>query len=130
EADAHIQRGYVKALDALDAVIELIRNSPDVDEARKGLIKLLKIDEAQADAILALQLRRLAALERQKLFDRLAELEKEIAEYKAILKSEKRQREIVTEELTEIVGKYGDERRTRILAGFDGDMSVEDLIPE
>jgi DNA gyrase subunit A len=130
EADAHIQRGYAKALDALDEVIALIRRSPDVDEARKGLIKLLKIDELQADAILALQLRRLAALERQKIFDRLAELEKEIAEYKAILKSESRQREIITTELTEIVTKFGDDRRTEILMGFDGDMSVEDLIPE
>jgi DNA gyrase subunit A len=130
EADAHIQRGYAKALDALDEVIALIRRSPDVDEARKGLIKLLKIDELQADAILALQLRRLAALERQKIFDRLAELEKEIAEYKAILKSESRQREIVTTELSEIVAKFGDDRRTEILMGFDGDMSVEDLIPE
>jgi DNA gyrase subunit A len=130
EADAHIQRGYAKALDALDEVIALIRRSPDVDEARKGLIKLLKIDELQADAILALQLRRLAALERQKIFDRLAELEKEIAEYKAILKSESRQREIVTTELGEIVAKFGDDRRTEILMGFDGDMSVEDLIPE
>lgn len=130
EADAHIQRGYAKALDALDEVIALIRRSPDVDEARKGLIKLLKIDELQADAILALQLRRLAALERQKIFDRLAELEKEIAEYQAILKSESRQREIITSELGEIVAKFGDDRRTEILMGFDGDMSVEDLIPE
>ena len=130
EADAHIQRGYAKALDALDEVIALIRRSPDVDAARTGLIKLLYVDELQADAILALQLRRLAALERQKILDRLAELELEIAEYQAILASEIRQREIVTEELTEIVAKYGDDRRTEILMGFDGDMSVEDLIPE
>jgi DNA gyrase subunit A len=130
EADAHIQRGYAKALDALDEVIALIRRSPDVDAARTGLIKLLDVDELQADAILALQLRRLAALERQKILDRLAELEREIAEYQAILASEVRQREIVTEELTEIVAKYGDDRRTEILMGFDGDMSVEDLIPE
>jgi len=130
EADAHIQRGYAKALDALDEVIALIRRSPDVDEARKGLIKLLKIDELQADAILALQLRRLAALERQKIFDRLAELESEIKEYKSILKSEARQREIVITELGDIVAKFGDDRRTEILMGFDGDMSVEDLIPE
>src|SRR6478609_9706112 len=97
EADAHIQRGYVKALDALDEVIALIRGSPDVDEARAGLITLLKIDELQADAILALQLRRLAALERQKIQNRLAELEKEIAEYKEILASESEQRQIVTD---------------------------------
>ncbi len=130
EADAHIQRGYVKALDALDEVIALIRRSPDVDEARAGLIKLLGIDELQADAILALQLRRLAALERQKIQDRLAELEKEIAEYRAILASEERQRGIITQELGEIAARHGDERRTEILLGFDGDMSVEDLIPE
>jgi len=130
EADAHIQRGYVLALDALDEVIALIRRSPDVDEARQGLIALLGVDEAQADAILALQLRRLAALERQKIQDRLADLEREIAEYQAILASESRQRGIISEELGEIVAKYGDERRTEILFGFDGDMSVEDLIPE
>ena len=130
EADAHIQRGYVKALDALDEVIALIRRSPDVDEARTGLIALLDIDEAQADAILALQLRRLAALEREKIFKRLAELEAEIAEYQAILASEVRQREIITVELTEIVDKFGDDRRTEILLGYDGDMSVEDLIPQ
>jgi DNA gyrase subunit A len=130
EADAHIQRGYVKALDALDEVIALIRRSPDVDQARQGLIELLDVDELQADAILALQLRRLAALERQKIQDRLAELELEIAGYKEILASEQRQREIVIEELTDIVAKFGDDRRTEILFGFDGDMSVEDLIPE
>src|SRR5690606_26332946 len=111
-------------------VIALIRRSPDVEEARQGLIKLLDIDELQADAILALQLRRLAALERQKIFDRLAELEQEIAEYKAILADESRQRDIVTTELGEIVAKFGDDRRTEILMGYDGDMSVEDLIPE
>jgi DNA gyrase subunit A len=130
EADAHIQRGYAKALDMLDEVLALIRRSPEVDDARRGLMELLDVDELQADAILALQLRRLAALERQKIIDRLIDLEREIAEYQAILASESRQREIVTEELTEIVAKYGDERRTEILMGFDGDMSVEDLIPE
>jgi DNA gyrase subunit A len=130
EADAHIQRGYAKALDALDEVIALIRRSPDVDQARQGLIKLLKVDELQADAILALQLRRLAALEIQKIRDRLAELELEIAEYKAILKSPQRQRQIVTDELTDLVAKFGDDRRTEIMLGYGGDMSVEDLIPE
>jgi len=130
EADAHIQRGYVLALDALDEVIALIRRSPDVDEARQGLMGLLGVDELQADAILALQLRRLAALERQKIQQRLDELEREIAEYQAILASELRQREIITDELTDIVAKFGDERRTEIMYGFGGDMSVEDLIPE
>ncbi|MFC5502266.1 DNA gyrase subunit A [Lysinimonas soli] len=130
EADAHIQRGYVKALDALDEVIALIRRSPDVDQARQGLIKLLAIDELQADAILALQLRRLAALERQKIQDRLAELELEIAGYREILASPALQREIIVGELSDIVAKFGDERRTEIMYGFGGDMSVEDLIPE
>src|SRR3954471_16152440 len=130
EADAHIQRGYVLALDALDEVIALIRRSPDVDEARQGLMALLGVDELQADAILALQLRRLAALERQKIQQRLDELEREIAEYQAILPREVRQREIITEELTDLVAKFGDDRRTEIMYGFGGDMSVEDLIPE
>lgn len=130
EADAHIQRGYSLALDALDEVIALIRRSPTVDDARDGLIELLGVDTLQADAILTLQLRRLAALERQKILDLLAKLEAEIADYQAILASPERQRTIVSEELAEIVAKYGDERRTHILPGFDGDMSVEDLIPE
>ncbi len=130
EADAHIQRGYVKALDALDEVIALIRRSPDVEQARRGLIDLLDIDELQADAILALQLRRLAALERQKIQDRLAELELEIAGYREILASPARQRQIITDELTDIVTKFGDDRRTEIMLGYGGDMSVEDLIPE
>jgi DNA gyrase subunit A len=130
EEDAHIQRGLVKALDALDEVIALIRRSPSADEARAGLIELLDVDQVQADAILSMQLRRLAALERQKIIDALARLEAEIADYKAILADEARQRSIVAEELSEIADKYGDERRTNILYGFDGDMSVEDLIPE
>ncbi len=130
EAEAHIQRGYLKALDALDDVIALIRRSPDVDAARDGLKDLLDIDDLQANAILALQLRRLAALERQKIIDYAAQLEREIAEFKAILADETRQRQIVSDELTEIVDKYGDDRRTEIMFGFDGDMNVEDLIPE
>ena len=130
EERAHILRGYVKALDALDEVIALIRRSPTVEEARDGLIVLLSIDELQARAILDLQLRRLAALERQKINDELDEIEKEIAEYRVILGSPQRQRDIVSEELTELLAKYGDDRRTEIMFGFDGDMSVEDLIPE
>ena len=130
EADAHILRGYLKALDALDEVIALIRRSSTVEDARDGLMKLLKVDELQASAILNLQLRRLAALERQKIQDQAAELERLIAEYKDILKKPQRQRDIVSQELTEIVDRFGDERRTEILFGFDGDMNVEDLIPE
>ncbi|GAA0194956.1 DNA gyrase subunit A [Glutamicibacter creatinolyticus] len=130
EEEAHILRGLLKALDALDEVIALIRRSSTTEAARDGLMELLDIDEEQARAILDMQLRRLAALERQKIQDRHAELETMITEFKAIIADPARQREIVSEELAEIVDKHGDERRTRILMGYDGDMSVEDLIPE
>ncbi len=129
EKRAHILRGLVKALDMLDEVIALIRRSPDVDEARQGLIELLDIDEIQATAILDMQLRRLAALERQKIIDDLAKIELEIADLEAILASETRQRQIIGEELAAIVEKYGDDRRSRFIAA-DGDLSMEDLIPD
>jgi DNA gyrase subunit A len=127
EERAHILRGLVKALDALDAVIALIRRSPTVDEARTGLIELLAIDEVQATAILDMQLRRLAALERQKIVDELAKIEIEIADLMDILARPERQRLIISEELAAIVEKWGDERRTRIIP-FDGEVSMEDLI--
>ncbi|WP_237208982.1 DNA gyrase subunit A [Rothia nasimurium] len=130
EEEAHILRGLLKALDALDEVIALIRRSPTADDARTGLMDFLDIDEAQAQAILNMQLRRLAALERQKIQDRHDELMRMIDEYNAIIASEDRQRAIISEELAEIVGRFGDERRTKILMGYDGDMSMEDLIPE
>ena len=130
EADAHILRGYLKALDALDDVIALIRKSPTVEEAKEGLKKLLSVDDDQALAILNLQLRRLAALERQKIIDQATELEAMIAEYKSILASDDRQRSLVSEELEEIVERFGDDRRTEILYGFEGGMTDEDLIPE
>ena len=130
EEEAHILRGLLKALDALDEVIALIRRSPTADEARSALMDFLDIDEAQAQAILNMQLRRLAALERQKIQDRHDELQRLISEYNAIIASEDRQREIISEELGEIVNRYGDDRRTEILRGFNGDMSMEDLIPE
>ncbi|WP_282568150.1 DNA gyrase subunit A [Agromyces sp. H66] len=130
EERMHILRGYLKALDALDEVIALIRRSSTVEDAREGLMKLLDIDDLQARAILEMQLRRLAALERQKIIDEAEELAALIADYQAIIASPQRQRTIVSEELAEIVDKYGDERRTHILPGYDGDMSVEDLIPE
>ena len=130
EERAHILRGYLKALDALDEVIALIRRSPSSDEARTGLMELLEVDEIQANAILDLQLRRLAALERLKIQEEAEKIEALIAEYNHILATPSRQREIVSEELDEIVDRYGDERRTKILAGFDGDVSMEDLIPE
>ena len=129
EKRAHIYRGLAKALDALDDVIALIRRSPDVDEARQGLIELLDVDEVQANEILAMQLRRLAALERQKIVDELAKLEIEIADLEDILANEARQRQIVIDELTDVVAKFGIDRRTQIIAA-DGDLSMEDLIPD
>ncbi|MGZ4492122.1 MAG: DNA gyrase subunit A [Nocardioidaceae bacterium] len=129
EQRAHILRGLVKALDMLDEVIALIRRSPDVDEARDGLMALLEVDEIQARAILDMQLRRLAALERQKIIDDLAELELLIADLEDILANESRQRQIISEELAAIVDKFGNERRSAIVAA-DGDLSMEDLIPD
>jgi len=130
EADWHILKAYLLALDALDAVIELIRKSPTVEDARDGLMKLLGVDDDQATAILNLQLRRLAALERQKILDQAAELEAQIKQFKVILGSPEKQREIIVEELSEIVERYGDDRRTEIMPGFDADMKYEDLIPD
>jgi DNA gyrase subunit A len=124
---AHILRGLVKALDALDEVIALIRASETVDIARTGLIELLDIDEIQAQAILDMQLRRLAALERQRIVDDLAKIEAEIADLEDILAKPERQRAIVHDELAELVEKHGDDRRTRIIAA-DGDVADEDLI--
>ncbi|GGN07168.1 DNA gyrase subunit A [Lentzea pudingi] len=127
EERAHILRGLVKALDQLDAVIALIRRSETPDIARTGLMELLDVDEVQANAILEMQLRRLAALERQKIIDQLSEIEVEIADLKDILEKPERQRTIVRDELTAIVDKFGDDRRTKIIP-FDGDVSMEDLI--
>jgi DNA gyrase subunit A len=129
EKRAHVLRGLVKALDMLDEVIALIRRSPDVAEAREGLIGLLDIDEVQATAILDMQLRQLAALQRQKIIDDLAEIEERIADLQDILANVTRQRQIVADELGEIVEKYGEDRRTQIIAA-DGDLSMEDLIPD
>lgn len=129
ERRAHILRGYLKALDALDAVIALIRASKTSEEAREGLMKLLDVDEIQANAILDMQLRRLAALERQKINDEYDQLMSEINELNVILGSVEKQREIVKQELNETVTKYGDERRTQIVAA-EGDFSAEDLIPD
>ncbi|WP_446666538.1 DNA gyrase subunit A [Flexivirga sp. B27] len=129
EEQIHILRGYLKALDALDEVIALIRRSPSADEARGGLMELLGVDEIQATAILNLQLRRLAALERQKIVDEHDQLQRDIDDYRDILAKPERQRQIVSDELSEIVERYGDDRRTQIVP-FDGDMSMEDLIPE
>lgn len=130
EERMHILRGYLKALDALDEVIALIRRSPTAQDANEGLQKLLDIDEVQAQAILDMQLRRLAALERQKIVDEATELEARIADYNDILATPARQRTIIRDELTAIVDRFGDDRRTEILHGFDGDVSIEDLIAE
>ena len=126
---AHIVRALLKAIDAIDEVIALIRASASAAEAQQGLMELLDIDEEQARAILDMQLRKLAALERQQLIDEYEELMARIAEYEAILASPERQRQIVGEELGEIVTKYGDDRRTKIIA-YDGDVTDEDLIAE
>jgi DNA gyrase subunit A len=127
EKRAHILRGYLKALDQLDAVIALIRRSPSAEDARSGLMELLDVDETQATAILDLQLRRLAALERQRIIDEAAEIEAKIADLNDILAKPGRQRQIVRDEMGEIVDKFGDERRTRLVP-YDGDVSMEDLI--
>ncbi len=129
EERAHILRGLLKALDQLDAVIALIRSAPSADAARAGLMELLEIDELQATAILDLQLRRLAALERQRIIDEAAEIEAKIADLNDILAKPGRQRSIIRDELNEIVEKYGDDRRTRIIP-HDGDVSMEDLIAQ
>jgi DNA gyrase subunit A len=126
---AHIVRALLKAIDAIDEVIALIRASASAAEAQQGLMGLLDIDEEQARAILDMQLRKLAALERQQLVDEYEELMARIAEYEAILASPERQRQIVSEELGEIVTRFGDNRRTRIIA-YDGDVTDEDLIAE
>lgn len=130
EAEAHIKVGLLKALDDIDRVIETIRGSANVEEAREGLKRLLDIDDSQATAIVDMQLRRLVGLERQKLQNEYDELMRMIEDFRAILASEDRQRQIVSDELTTIVDKFGDERRTHILRGYGGDMSMEDLIPE
>jgi len=126
---AHILSALLKAIDRIDAVIALIRASASAAAAQQGLMDLLEIDEIQARAILDMQLRKLAALERQQLVDEYEVLMAEIADYEAILGSPDRQRQIVATELAEIVARFGDDRRTQIIA-YDGDMSVEDLIAE
>ena len=129
EKRAHILKGYLKALDALDAVIALIRASKTPEEARTGLMKLLDVDEIQANAILDMQLRRIAALERQKINDEYEGLMADIIELHEILASESKQREIIKTELSDLIAKYGDERRSQLVAS-EGDFSAEDLIPD
>ncbi|MGI8695164.1 MAG: DNA gyrase subunit A [Mycobacteriales bacterium] len=129
EERAHILRAYLAALDQLDAVIALIRGSATVEDARTGLMDLLSIDDDQARAILELQLRRLAALERQKIIDEAADVQAMIADFEAILASPEQQRQIVRDELADIVERYGNDRRT-LFVPADGDLSMEDLIAD
>jgi DNA gyrase subunit A len=126
---AHIVRALLKAIDRIDEVIALIRGSESAAVAQQGLMALLEIDEEQARAILDMQLRRLAALERQQLIDEYDELMAKIADYEAILASPERQRQIVSEELAEIVTRYGDDRRTQLVAD-EGEVLAEDLIAQ
>ena len=125
----HILQGLLKALDAIEEVIRLIRSSQGREDARPKLMEFLDIDQVQADAILSMQLVRLANMEAQKILDEHNELMRRIADYEDILAKPERQRKIVGDELDEIVAKYGDERRTRILP-YSGEMNVEDLIAE
>ncbi|QBI51835.1 DNA gyrase subunit A [Streptomonospora litoralis] len=129
EERAHILRALLRAIDRIDEVIALIRGSASADEAKTGLMSLLDIDDVQARAILDMQLRKLAALERRQLTDEYDELMAQIDDYNDILASPERQRTIVGDELTEIVDKYGDDRRTHIIP-FEGDMRMEDFIAE
>ena len=126
---AHILEGLLIALDNLDEVIALIRASKTVDEAREGLMKTFELSELQAKAILDMRLQKLTGLEREKVKQEYEELMRLIEDLEDILANEHRQRTIIKEELDEIVDKYGDERRTDIVAA-DGEISIEDLIKE
>jgi len=126
---AHILRGLLAAIDRIDEVIALIRASDSAADAQIRLQELLEIDEIQARAILDMQLRKLAALERGELQSEYDDLMARIADFNDILASEPRQRLIVSEELAEIVARFGDERRTRFVAD-EGEMRDEDLIQE
>src|SRR3954466_3152628 len=125
----HVLEGLLIALDHLDEVIELIRNSPSADSARGQLMERFELSEIQATAILDMQLRRLAALERQRIIDEAAELRTRIADLEDLLSRPERQRQVIGEELAEVVDKYGDERRSKIV-GYEGEMGVEDLIAQ
>lgn len=130
KARAHILEGLTIALDHIDEVIKTIRASETTDEAQANLIKKFKLTEIQARAILAMQLRTLAGLERKKIEDELAELKKLIAKLEAILKDEQEILKIIKAELEDIKDKYGDERRTKIIPQELGKFSDEELIPD
>ncbi len=130
QARAHVLEGLSTALDHIDEVINTIRSSETTEEAQENLIKKFKLSEIQAKAILAMQLRTLAGLERKKIEDELAELNKLIAELKAILADEKKILKIITDELKELREKFGDERRTKVIPQELGKFSDEELIPD
>lgn len=129
KARAHILEGLKKAIDIIDQIIKLIRGSKSTDDAKQGLVKDFKFTEIQAQAILDMQLRRLAALERQKIIDELAELVKLIAELEEILANDKVLRSLIIKELKTVQKEFGDERRTQIVdSGVE--LTLEDLIAD
>ena len=131
---AHILEGYLVALKNLDEVIKLIRNAPDVQTARAKLMKRFKLTEIQANAILEMQLRRLAALERKKIETEYKEIKQDIKTLEALLKSPKKMRTLVADELIEVKADYADRRRTQIVSVEKGKaakpMTARDLLPE
>jgi DNA gyrase subunit A len=129
EKRAHILEGYKIAIANLDKVIRIIRTSKSPELAKEGLMKALKLTEIQAKAILELQLQRLTQLERLKIDEEYLELIKKIEYYKSVLKSRRKVLDIIKEETLEILKKYGDERRTQIVAA-EGDIDIEDLIAQ
>jgi DNA gyrase subunit A len=130
EKRAHILEGLLIALDNIDAVIELIRSSRDPEVARLGLIERFSLSDLQAKAILEMRLQRLTGLERDKLQAEFDELMREIADYKAILASEERKRQVIRDELTDVRARYGDPRRTEINPLGDGNISDLSLIAD
>jgi DNA gyrase subunit A len=129
EKRAHILEGYIIALDNIDAVIQTIKKSKDVETAKANLMKKFKLSEIQAKAILDMRLQRLTGLERQKIEDEYKETIKLIEKLKGILKSEEKRNLIITEEIKEVKKKYADERRTEIVYDYE-DFSLEDIIAE
>jgi len=130
EERAHILRGLKIALDNLDEVIKLIKSSKDADAAKEGLMKKFKLSEVQSQAILDMQLRRLAALERKKIEDELKEVLATIEDYKNLLASPKRVIGLIKDELNDVKKKYSDERKTKVIKGKVGELSEEDLVVE
>ncbi|MFZ2664513.1 MAG: DNA gyrase C-terminal beta-propeller domain-containing protein, partial [Patescibacteria group bacterium] len=130
EERAHILRGLKIALDNLDEVIKLIKSSKDADDAKEGLMKKFKLSDLQAQAILDMQLRRLAALERKKIEDELKAVLLTINDYKDLLASPKRIITLIRSELNEVKKKYSDERKTKVIKGKVGELSEEDLVVE